>query len=232
MIEPTALLARLGGLLQTPRAGAPVVPAAVEPATLRDQERGATHTADAVTAAGRPAPLDRADISPEARAAAEAHGAVAAPEDELSTEEQRELTELRQRDQEVRAHEQAHQTTGGQYAGAASYTYTTGPDGQRYASGGSVPIDASPVSGDPNATIRKMRQVRAAALAPSDPSPADRQVASGAARELTNAQAELASEKETTGAGPSSTEEPTSAAALVEHTDVPTPSRPRLDVRA
>ena len=88
--------------------------------------------------------------------------------DGLTAEEQEVVEALRQRDAEVRRHEQAHKSVGGQYAGAISYTYQSGPDGRRYAVGGEVPIDASPISGDPEATILKLEQVRRAAkLAPN-----------------------------------------------------------------
>ncbi len=100
---------------------------------------------------------------------------------------------LQARDQEVRAHERAHQAAGGQYAGAASYSYQTGPDGKRYAVSGEVPIDVAAVPGNPQQTIDKMRTVRAAALAPADPSPQDRSVAAAAMQILLGAQAELAS---------------------------------------
>ncbi|WP_304439581.1 putative metalloprotease CJM1_0395 family protein, partial [Oleiphilus sp. HI0123] len=80
------------------------------------------------------------------------------------------IAELRARDQEVRAHEQAHKAVGGQYAGAASFTYQSGPDGNRYAVGGEVSIDISPIPNDPQATISKMNTVKAAANAPAEPS--------------------------------------------------------------
>ena len=61
---------------------------------------------------------------------------------ELTQEELKIITELQKRDKEVRAHEQAHLAAAGQYAaGGASFSYSTGPDGKRYANGGSVPID-------------------------------------------------------------------------------------------
>ena len=60
---------------------------------------------------------------------------------------------LKQRDREVRAHEQAHQAVGGQYASAPSFTMESGPDGGRYATGGKVQIDIS-AEADPGATIR------------------------------------------------------------------------------
>ncbi|UUX50292.1 hypothetical protein NUH88_01075 [Nisaea acidiphila] len=113
---------------------------------------------------------------------------------ELSEEEQEIVDDLKQRDAEVRRHEQAHKAVGGQYAGAISYTYQSGPDGNRYAVGGEVPIDASPIPGDPEATIRKLQQVRSAALAPAEPSGADRAVAAQATQGIQQARAEQAQE--------------------------------------
>ncbi len=110
----------------------------------------------------------------------------------LSEGERREVQELRKRDQEVRAHEQAHKGAGGGLAGAVHLEYERGPDGARYAVGGHVGIDVSPVEGDPKATLQKMAQVRRAALAPADPSSADRQVAARAAGHASQARAELA----------------------------------------
>ena len=101
------------------------------------------------------------------------------------------IAELRARDQEVRAHEQAHKAVGGQYAGAASFTYQSGPDGNRYAVGGEVSIDISPIPNDPQATISKMNTVKAAANAPAEPSGQDRAVAAQAQRVIAQAQAEL-----------------------------------------
>lgn len=111
----------------------------------------------------------------------------------LTPAEQDLVDRLAARDREVRAHEQAHARVGGQYAGSPSYTYQTGPDGKRYAIGGSVAIDVSPVPGDPEATIAKMEQVKAAALAPAEPSSADRRIATLAEAASREAQAVLAS---------------------------------------
>ncbi|WP_278801836.1 putative metalloprotease CJM1_0395 family protein [Marinobacter nauticus] len=110
----------------------------------------------------------------------------------LTDEELKQLTDLKARDREVRAHEAAHQAAGGQYAGAMSFTYQRGPDGAQYAVGGEVPIDVSPVAGDPQATIEKMRVVRAAAMAPAQPSGQDRAVAAQAMQTMLQAQSELA----------------------------------------
>lgn len=112
----------------------------------------------------------------------------------FSEEELEQLTELKARDREVRAHEAAHQAVGGEYAGAMSFTYQRGPDGAQYAVGGEVSIDLSPVQGDPQATIDKMRIVRAAAMAPAEPSGQDRAVAAQAMQIMLQAQSELAAE--------------------------------------
>lgn len=110
---------------------------------------------------------------------------------ELSEEQQAEVKRLKKADQEIRAHEAAHKNAGGQYAGSASYSYTVGPDGQRYATSGEVPIDVAPVKGDPEATLAKLDVVIAAALAPAKPSAQDRKVAAAAIAARNKAQAEL-----------------------------------------
>jgi len=109
----------------------------------------------------------------------------------LTPDEERLVTQLAARDREVRAHEQAHKAAGGQHTGAISLSYTTGPDGKRYATSGEVPVDLSPVPGDPEATVQKLDQIARAALAPADPSSADRRVAARAARLARKAQREV-----------------------------------------
>lgn len=99
---------------------------------------------------------------------------------QLTREQQREVSSLAARDREVRAHEAAHANVGGIYAGAPRYSYQRGPDGNNYAVSGEVSIDTSPIPGDPQATIAKAQIVRRAALAPAQPSPQDRAVASEA----------------------------------------------------
>ena len=113
----------------------------------------------------------------------------------LTPEEQVVVAELRQTDRQVRAHEQAHLAAAGGLARGVSFTYVTGPDGQRYAVGGEVSIDTSPVRGDPEATIRKAQQVRAAANAPANPSSQDRQVAAQAGQMEQAARVELAQQE-------------------------------------
>lgn len=101
------------------------------------------------------------------------------------------LAQLRARDREVRVHEAAHAAVGGQYAGSASFQYKRGPDGRNYAVGGEVGISTSAVSGDPRATLEKARTIRAAALAPAEPSAQDRRVAAEAAQMELNARTEM-----------------------------------------
>lgn len=116
-------------------------------------------------------------------------------EEQQLEQEQLQIKELKARDTEVRIHEQAHASVGGQYAGSPSYEYQRGPDGSNYAVGGEVQIDVSEIPGDPQATIDKMQTVRAAALAPAEPSGADRSIAADATQKLAAAQAELAQPK-------------------------------------
>lgn len=115
------------------------------------------------------------------------------PNGEVLTEEETEqVNQLKARDREVRAHEQAHVSAGGGLVTSGpTYSYQTGPDGQKYAIGGEVGIDSSPVPDDPEATVRKMQQVIRAALAPAEPSGQDRAVATQAQRALAQAQAEI-----------------------------------------
>ncbi|MFT6988884.1 MAG: hypothetical protein ACJASL_000850 [Paraglaciecola sp.] len=108
--------------------------------------------------------------------------------------EQQQITELKQRDAEVRAHEQAHASLGGQYASSPQYTYERGPDGRRYAVGGEVSIDISEAS-TPEETIRKAQQVKAAALAPAEPSFQDLRVATEATQIALEARSEISREK-------------------------------------
>lgn len=121
---------------------------------------------------------------------------------ELSPEARKQLAELKARDTQVRAHEAAHLSAGGGVVrGGASFSYQRGPDGGMYAVGGEVSIDASPVPDNPRATIAKAQQIRAAALAPADPSSQDRKVAAAAAAMASQAATELAKTSQTKGRG-------------------------------
>jgi hypothetical protein len=118
-----------------------------------------------------------------------------AGQNELTEEEEKQVQDLKARDQEVRAHENAHKTAGGGYVGSISYETQTGPDGREYAIGGEAQIDASGVPGNPEATIRKMDIVIRAALAPAEPSSQDYAVARSAQQARLEAQRELSEER-------------------------------------
>lgn len=113
---------------------------------------------------------------------------------------QQAVLDLKSRDQHVKAHEQAHLSASGGYAtSGASYTYQVGPDGRRYAVGGEVGIDTSPVEGDPAATIQKARIIQRAALAPSDPSSQDLRVHAQAVQMEIQASQQLKQENDNNG---------------------------------
>ena len=108
----------------------------------------------------------------------------------LSPDQERLVQELAQTDQKVRAHEAAHQAAAGSLGGAISFTYEAGPDGKSYAVGGEVSVDLS--SGHtPEETLARAEQIRAAALAPADPSPQDLSVAAEASQMEAEAQEQM-----------------------------------------
>ncbi len=113
---------------------------------------------------------------------------------ELTEEEQQKVKEMKERDEEVRVHENAHKSAGGQYAAAPTYTYETGPDGKRYITDGEVSIDIGEEK-DPQATIEKMQIVKRAAMAPAEPSGQDRKVYQEANQKEAAARQELAEDK-------------------------------------
>lgn len=115
--------------------------------------------------------------------------------DGLSPEAQAQVRQLKAADQKVRQHEAAHQAAGAGLTGGANYQYVRGPDGRQYAVSGEVSINTSP-AGTPEATLAKARQIRAAALAPADPSPQDRAVAAAASLMESQARAEISRERQ------------------------------------
>ena len=125
----------------------------------------------------------------------------AASKGELSAEALALIAKLKARDTEVRQHEQAHLAAAGALAlSGAAYTYQRGPDGVSYAIGGEVQIDTSP-GRTPEETIVRARSVAAAALAPAEPSGADRAVAAQAQQMLQQALAEQARQQAGNGQG-------------------------------
>lgn len=117
---------------------------------------------------------------------------------ELTSEEEQIILRLKQTDQDVRTHERQHVSTAGGYVKSGPvYNYTTGPDGKRYAVGGRVSLDVTPIPNNPEASIRKAQIIKRAALAPADPSGADRAVAATATRMEMKAREELRNQNET-----------------------------------
>lgn len=121
---------------------------------------------------------------------------------ELDAKQIQQLRELQSIDRDVKAHEAAHQAAGGGLAGAASFSYTRGPDNQMYAVAGEVPIRMQQ-GRTPEETIANARQIAAAAMAPTNPSPQDYKVAANATKmefearaEAMKIKAEKAKEKE------------------------------------
>jgi hypothetical protein len=110
--------------------------------------------------------------------------------EELTEDEKKKVQELQARDREVRAHEAAHKLAAGPLAGTPTFKTVRGPDGRSYAVSGEVKIDTSEVPNNPDATIRKMEIVKRAALAPSNPSAKDRQVAAEAEAKIQQARQE------------------------------------------
>ena len=86
------------------------------------------------------------------------------------------LDKFRNKDSEVRSHEQAHASIG-HTTSPISYNYQEGPDGKMYAVGGSVRLDTS-IPDDPKAAAFKLDMIQKAASAPSGLSSADGTIAS------------------------------------------------------
>lgn len=106
-------------------------------------------------------------------------------------EVKQEIRQLQMTEQEVIKHEQAHKSVGGELTGPVSYTYTNGPDDKRYIDGGEVSIQMKE-GATPEETLTILQRVRAAALAPADPSPQDLRVASSATSQMQQVRSEIA----------------------------------------
>ncbi|MFV7770462.1 putative metalloprotease CJM1_0395 family protein [Shewanella marisflavi] len=148
--------------------------------------------------------------------------------EQLDRAQEAELQALAKRDAEVRAHEQAHASVGGTFARSPSFKYEQGSDGRRYAVDGEVAIDISSVPGDPLATLNKMKQVYAAAMAPMTPSMADIRVASEALRKMNAAKAELAQERQQSVMTPKEMQPLIDAGKSEQQRQLPDPVTPKV----
>ncbi len=134
---------------------------------------------------------EQAEKNGETTTAKPANSTSPANDMKLDSQELLQISSLKQRDREVRTHEQAHLSAAGQYArGGASFTFQKGPDGHSYAVGGEVGIDVGKER-TPEATITKMQTIKRAALAPANPSQADRRIAAQAAVKEAEANKEI-----------------------------------------
>ncbi len=159
-------------------------------ASTREEDNGVSNSENIS------ATKDKKDISKESQIKSQNTKAPG----ELTEEEKKQVDKLKKIDAKVKRHEQAHLAAGGSLVrGGASFSYESGPDGKQYAVAGEVSIEMSPVDGDPEATIRKMQQVKSAALAPAEPSAQDRSVASSASSIAAQARSEMLSEKNDSG---------------------------------
>lgn len=181
-------------------------------------------------------PVDRVTLSKEALSQyrqGDTGSEVTKGEEDMSPEEKQVVNNLKRRDAEVKAHEAAHMAAGGGVVqGGASYEYQSGPDGKMYAVGGEVQIDLSP-AGSPEATIRKMQQIRRAALAPAQPSGTDRAVAAQASQ--IEAQARMEKNQEAKESGDHPFAASTAAAETAQpHADrqAPLPTGSLVDFKA
>jgi len=183
---------------------------------------------EAIEPVGRRAPEeDEVELSLESRArsASDQSDAPRAPAvtKTLSDEEKKKVDQLKKRHDEVVTHEQAHVSAGGSLiTSGPHYDYATGPDGKPYAVSGHVNIDTS-AADTPEATIQKAAQIKRAALAPADPSGADRSVAAAADQLATEARAQLAVQSTS---GTSATANPDAATATNEPIFQPTAEQP------
>jgi len=130
-----------------------------------------------VAAAGLPASLP---VAPKADSALAEKKGVHGSTAELSDAALVQISKLKARDTQVHQHEQAHlSAASGLDVSNASFTYQRGPNGVNYAVAGEVKIDTTP-GRTPEETLARAEMISQAALAPADPSPADRSVAAKA----------------------------------------------------
>ncbi|MBQ9419234.1 MAG: hypothetical protein IJU31_02535, partial [Synergistaceae bacterium] len=115
-------------------------------------------------------------------------------EEKAEDEKEAQAKELENIQREVIAHEAAHKAAAGEFGGEISYSYTEGPDGKSYITGGEVPIKFKE-GATPEETLRNMQKVQRAANAPADPSGQDRKVAAKAAAMASKARQEIIREK-------------------------------------
>lgn len=87
---------------------------------------------------------------------------------------ERVLSRYKESDAQIRQHEQAH-AAASPYASTPDYSYSVGPDGKLYATGGEVRVDTS-MPKDKEAAAHKLDELDQLSSAPNDLSAADAQI--------------------------------------------------------
>jgi hypothetical protein len=149
-----------------------------------------------------------------------AEGLQKSNDSKLTEAEEKQVKELKERDSEVRQHEQAHLAAAGQHAkGGIHYEFQNGPDNKSYAVGGHVNIDTSKVPNDPKATVDKAQQIKRSALAPAEPSGQDRKVAGEAQKMEAEARNEIREDSQASIQTPQQKHSHPALAAYQNHSD-------------
>jgi len=100
--------------------------------------------------------------------------------DDINSNEQKAIDQLKKRDREVRVHEMSHRTNPELIKiGSAQYDYTIGPDGKAYATGGKVTLSTGS-SKTPQEAYTKAEALKKASMAPGSPSSQDFQALNAA----------------------------------------------------
>lgn len=186
--------------LESPQTRVRVTPT-YQPPELKSPATNATNTSDNINPTSESDADSNSNSDQSSRALQADKFSLSSEAEQITAEDLRLIQKLAQRDREVKAHEAAHLAAAGRYANSgASFTYQRGPNGVNYAIGGEVSLDTSTPS-DPRQALDKANQIRAAALAPSQPSGQDRAVAAQATQAAAQARANIAIERaETTAA--------------------------------
>ena len=138
-----------------------------------DPHQGPVTSSRPPIGAGSPPPAASLRPASGSLPAATSGPAAARRLDQLNAAERADVARLQQRDQQVRQEEKAHAAVAGDLAGPINYSYQRGPDGRQYAVGGSVSVQASSKSGDPEEAKRLSVRMAAAANAATNPSMQD-----------------------------------------------------------
>lgn len=122
------------------------------------------------------AELASADKEEIQKSAHESYDKTGLPDEKYDEKDyERVLDKFKNLDSEIKAHEQAH-AAGAPTTAPIQYNYQVGPDGNLYATGGSVRFDTS-LPDDEAGANAKLEQLKDASSAPSQLSSADAQIA-------------------------------------------------------